>query len=330
MNHQSFLLHPQYKDQHRRRTKTYKNLDHHSALMNWILGVAVVLSLWTLWSSPVLNSNSNYQSGDGTTAASLSSYNNLQSRMNKATMTIPTTTPSTARQEPATAAVPPLLVQLQGRQESQQLIPIFLDGNGHPAALIHPRHLQMIASSSSSSNTGNVVFHHQANEQGDPKRLSSPNVRQATTASTNSVEPSQNGEWTKQQQQSPNNKQVSASGTTTGKQVLQTGGSNYGAPVATAFSDSTPRTLLSMEDETTQGSAATVRGTTFLMVASCSIVLGAVAAKKAIDRAQRWEQESQEDSLAYDLAYTETRSDDSYGSFVSTTGWSDELDKFDV
>jgi hypothetical protein len=52
-------------------------------------------------------------------------------------------------------------------------------------------------------------------------------------------------------------------------------------------------------------------------------------AKRALDKVQKWEQQSQEDSLAYDLAYTSTMSEAGYGSFVSQ--WTDDdLDKFDV
>lgn len=72
-----------------------------------------------------------------------------------------------------------------------------------------------------------------------------------------------------------------------------------------------------------------VRSLPCLIVASVAICLGALVAKKALEKAQRWEQQSQEDSLAYDLAYTDRRSDIGYGSFVSTA-WSDDLEKFDV
>ena len=60
-------------------------------------------------------------------------------------------------------------------------------------------------------------------------------------------------------------------------------------------------------------------------------------AKRALDRIDRWEQLSKEDSLAYDLAYTTpgTYSDlgSEYGSFGSSgeSDWSgDYLDRFDV
>lgn len=88
-----------------------------------------------------------------------------------------------------------------------------------------------------------------------------------------------------------------------------------------------------------------------LLVASAALVSGALLAKKALEGVERWEQQSQEDSLAYDMAYTEHQptmgtplrngwtsrvhsgsggcSDIGYGSFVSTT-WSDELEKFDL
>jgi hypothetical protein len=51
-------------------------------------------------------------------------------------------------------------------------------------------------------------------------------------------------------------------------------------------------------------------------------------AKRALDKVHKWEQLSQEDSLAYDIAYTTTTSELGYGSFVSV--WSGDLDKFDV
>lgn len=71
------------------------------------------------------------------------------------------------------------------------------------------------------------------------------------------------------------------------------------------------------------------RSTAFLVASSCAIVLGVLTTKRAIQSAQKWKQRSLEDSLAYDMAYTDTRSDYSYGSFVSAA-WSDELNKFEV
>lgn len=67
----------------------------------------------------------------------------------------------------------------------------------------------------------------------------------------------------------------------------------------------------------------------FLCVASISLSLGAILAKRLLDKWQRWEQQSQIDSLAYDIAYTDTFSEVGYGSFVSAT-WLDEANKFDV
>ena len=67
------------------------------------------------------------------------------------------------------------------------------------------------------------------------------------------------------------------------------------------------------------------------VVGAVFAMAGALVAKRTIDRAIRWETLLKEDSLAYDMAYTDDwRSDtSSYGSFVSNV-WSDELDKFDV
>jgi hypothetical protein len=67
----------------------------------------------------------------------------------------------------------------------------------------------------------------------------------------------------------------------------------------------------------------------YLIVASCSVLWGALLAKRTLDTMQRWEQQLQEDSLAYDVAYTDTLSEFGYGSFDSAS-WSDELEKFDV
>jgi len=65
-----------------------------------------------------------------------------------------------------------------------------------------------------------------------------------------------------------------------------------------------------------------------------SIVAGGLYAKRTLERIDRWEQLSKEDSLAYDVAYTSVYNDDviSYGSFASVTSeWSgDFLDRFDV
>lgn len=67
----------------------------------------------------------------------------------------------------------------------------------------------------------------------------------------------------------------------------------------------------------------------FSVTASCAVILVAISARRMLHRIQRWEQQSQEDSLAYDMAYTDNYSEIGYGSFVSTS-WSDDLDKFDV
>lgn len=63
------------------------------------------------------------------------------------------------------------------------------------------------------------------------------------------------------------------------------------------------------------------------IVASAAFVSGGLMAKSALYRLHKWEQQSNEDTLAYDLAYT---SSETYGSF-STDLWSeDELDRFDI
>jgi hypothetical protein len=66
-----------------------------------------------------------------------------------------------------------------------------------------------------------------------------------------------------------------------------------------------------------------------------SILAGGLYAKRVLDRIDRWEHLSKEDSLAYDLAYTSPYNNNNddvishYGSFVSD--WSgDYLDRFDV
>jgi hypothetical protein len=69
------------------------------------------------------------------------------------------------------------------------------------------------------------------------------------------------------------------------------------------------------------------RSTILLLAFSCSFVAGGLYAKRALDRYQKWEIRSQEDSLAYDIAYT-TKTEVSYGSMGSS--WSDEWSKFDV
>jgi hypothetical protein len=66
----------------------------------------------------------------------------------------------------------------------------------------------------------------------------------------------------------------------------------------------------------------------FLLALSGSALTGGVFAKRALEKLQKWEEQSNEDSLAYDMAYTDTVSEIGYGSFV--TSWSNDLDKFDV
>jgi hypothetical protein len=69
------------------------------------------------------------------------------------------------------------------------------------------------------------------------------------------------------------------------------------------------------------------QSTILLLAFSCSFVAGGLYAKRALDRYEKWEIQSQEDSLAYDIAYT-TKTEVSYGSMGSS--WSDECSKFDV
>lgn len=69
------------------------------------------------------------------------------------------------------------------------------------------------------------------------------------------------------------------------------------------------------------------QSTILLLAFSCSFVAGGLYAKRALDRYEKWEIQSQEDSLAYDIAYT-TKTEVSYGSMGSS--WSDEWSKFDV
>ena len=66
-----------------------------------------------------------------------------------------------------------------------------------------------------------------------------------------------------------------------------------------------------------------------LFAISGSIVTGAFYARTALEKLQRWEEQSNEDSLAYDMAYTDTVSEINYGSFVSSWDGGD-LDKFDI
>jgi hypothetical protein len=59
-----------------------------------------------------------------------------------------------------------------------------------------------------------------------------------------------------------------------------------------------------------------------------SVLSGGILAKRALDRFYKWEEKEQEDSLAFDIAYTTNVSEIGYGSFVSN--WTGDLDKFDV
>jgi hypothetical protein len=65
---------------------------------------------------------------------------------------------------------------------------------------------------------------------------------------------------------------------------------------------------------------------------SGSILAGGLLAVRILIRMDRWEQLSKEDSLAFDVAYTSPYIDDgeSYGSFASSEWSGDRLDRFDV
>lgn len=62
---------------------------------------------------------------------------------------------------------------------------------------------------------------------------------------------------------------------------------------------------------------------------SCSILAGGLFARISLQRMDRWEHLSKEDSLAFDVAYTSYIDD--HGSFFTVSDWSgDHLDRFDV
>lgn len=78
-----------------------------------------------------------------------------------------------------------------------------------------------------------------------------------------------------------------------------------------------------------KGDSRRNRTTHILVAMSCSIVAGALMAKKALDKLHKWEQQSQEDSLVFDMAYTTSAKELlGYGSFFSA--WNGDLDKYDV
>jgi hypothetical protein len=86
------------------------------------------------------------------------------------------------------------------------------------------------------------------------------------------------------------------------------------------------------------------QSTLMLLFFSISFIAGGFAAKNYLEKLQKWEIESQQDCLAYDIAYTTTTTnkspqrgnrsstasqDSGYGSFTSSS-WTDDLSKFDV
>lgn len=320
MDH-SLLLHPQYKQ---RRVKKKRNLD--GGLVNCLLCFAVILSLWTLWSVPSSGDAGSDSLNDSSSSSSPYYYyrNNL--------LVQGVSTPS--RQLGAALSVQQPQANHHHHQQPppQQLVPVFFDQKARPTALVHPRHLQMVANTNSNNipspqeqaTTNTRGFDSTTSVRTSTSSLSGgvasrrpPSTTTTTTTATNSNSVLGGTSWRPQ-----TNNAAGITTTSTTKQRQQHGSfSRTLASVAAA--------AVEKEASSATASSSTLQGTTFLLVASCSIVLGALTAKKAIERAQQWEQESQEDSLAYDLAYTDNGSDVSYGSFVST-GWSDELDKFDV
>lgn len=75
------------------------------------------------------------------------------------------------------------------------------------------------------------------------------------------------------------------------------------------------------------------QSTIVLLVFSFTFVAGGLFAKRALGRYEKWEMQSQEDSLAYDIAYTMTNSSNisSYGSMGDgSSSWSVEMSKYDV
>lgn len=65
-----------------------------------------------------------------------------------------------------------------------------------------------------------------------------------------------------------------------------------------------------------------------LLVFGCAFASGGIFALRALQKIERWEIQSQEDNLAYDIAYT-IKSEANYGSFESQS-WRDDLSKYDV
>eukprot|EP00980_Cylindrotheca_fusiformis_P018021 scaffold5756_cov99-Cylindrotheca_fusiformis.AAC.5 len=70
-------------------------------------------------------------------------------------------------------------------------------------------------------------------------------------------------------------------------------------------------------------------GTVVLLVFSGAVLAGGVFAKQALRRFERWETQSQEGSLVYDIAHTTSATNHkSYGSMGSS--WSVEMNKYDL
>ncbi|CAJ1945491.1 unnamed protein product [Cylindrotheca closterium] len=65
-----------------------------------------------------------------------------------------------------------------------------------------------------------------------------------------------------------------------------------------------------------------------LLAFSCALVGGGMFGLRALKRLENWEIQSQEESLAYDFAFT-TKRDSNYGSFEPQI-WEGDLNKFDV
>mmetsp|Transcript_352 Transcript_352/g.516 ORF Transcript_352/g.516 Transcript_352/m.516 type:complete len:278 (+) Transcript_352:518-1351(+) len=86
--------------------------------------------------------------------------------------------------------------------------------------------------------------------------------------------------------------------------------------------------------QSSQGESALIdqqpqqRSTFVLLAFSCALLGGGMLAQRALKRFEKWEIQSQEDNLAYDIVYT-TKSGSNYGSF-EPQHWQDDLSKFDV
>ncbi|MGK3744123.1 MAG: hypothetical protein ACI8RD_010807 [Bacillariaceae sp.] len=325
----------------------------HYGMLNFLIGLAVLLCLWNVWTAPspdtdtsYVRNNSqkySYNSNDGRMRMnSGEEYEEQKQRSNQQDETsysMPLSDGSSRVEDPH------LKMSSSGKTtgsfvKNQQLrsIPTTLM-DGHKVIVLSPSMTRGLRQDDDSHTmNGLKVQRQRQRQQQHQPRQSLQNV-QIVPAPFPLASTTDNVPKTKALPSNRGLSEYSSSNDSHLSQPVQSRSrsSSSSSPKNIGNNSSADSTLSS--SSYTRGNRRPLRWSHFIyaIAVSCSLLAGGVYAKRTLERIDRWEQLSKEDSLAFDIAYTtmtmDTYSDVSYGSFgsVSTTDWSgDYLDRFDI